>query len=143
MGPLFAAPIERKAKRLQLLLKVRHVIMRDDLRMDMVLNGIVLRGQAEGVPPHWIEHVIALKPLFTRHNIQRRIGTRVADVQPLPRRIREFYQAVEFRAVIFVFGMENARFLPPILPFLFHLFKIVVHLQSILSILFKKGASPF
>ena len=62
----------------------------------------------------------------------------MADVQPLPRRIREFYQAVEFRAVIFVFGMENARFLPPILPFLFHLFKIVVHLQSILSILLKR-----
>ena len=67
----------------------------------------------------------------------------MADVQPLPGGIRKFYQAVEFRAVIFVLRVENACFLPPVLPFLFHLFKVVVHLQSILSILFKKGGSPF
>ena len=124
-----AAPVKRKSEGLQLLLKVRHIVTRHDLWMDMVLNGVIFRWQAEGIPTHWIQDVIALQPLFARHDVERRIGARMADVQPLPRRVRKFHEAVEFRAVILILGMKNARLLPPVLPFLFHLFKIVVHVH--------------
>ena len=124
-----AAPVKGKSEGLQLLLKVRHVIARHDLRVNMVFDGIVLRGQAKSIPAHWIEHIIALQPLFACNDIQRRIGARMADVQPLPGRVRKFHEAVKFRAVILILGMKDARLLPPVLPFLFHLFKIVVHVH--------------
>ena len=61
----------------------------------MVLDGIVLRRQAEGVEADGKQDVIALHPLFAADDIHRREGPRVADVQALAGGVRKFNQPVE------------------------------------------------
>ena len=101
-------------------------------RMNVVLDGKVLGRQAEGVPAHRIQHVIALHALFARNDIQRGVGARMADMQALTGRIRELDQCIELLLVRAILGMEALLLVPDVLPFLFYLFMIV--LQRILPL---------
>ena len=56
----------------------------------MIFDREIFRRQAEGVPPHRIEHIIALQTLFSRNNIERSVGTGMPNMQPLPGWIREY-----------------------------------------------------
>ena len=82
----------------------------DDLRMDMVFDGVIFGGQAEGIPPHGVQNIVALHPALSGDDIQRCVGTRMADVQPLPRRIRELHQGVILRLGIVVFSLKHMGF---------------------------------
>ncbi len=75
--------------------EVGDVLLGDDGRMDVVLDGVVLRGQAEGVKADGEQHVIALHPLLAADDIHRREGAGMADVQALAGGIGELDQAVE------------------------------------------------
>ena len=59
---------------MELPFKVFHIVFGYNFRMDMVLNGIIFRREAKGVPPHGIKDIIALHPSFSGNNVQRRIG---------------------------------------------------------------------
>ena len=101
------------------------VVRRDDLRVDVVFDGVVLGRQAEGVPAHRVEHVVALHPLFSGDEVERRVGARVADVQPLPGRIGELDQRVVFRLRVVAHRGKRLLLLPDPLPLLFDLREIV------------------
>ena len=111
---------------MQLALKTRHIVLRHDLRMDMVLDRIVLRGQPERVPPHGIEHVVALHPSLSSHNVKRRVRTRMSYMKPLPRGVRELHQRVIFRFGVILRRLESPLVVPDLLPFCLH-FSVIVH----------------
>ena len=92
----FTRPVKGQPKRLQLALKPGNIPLGNDCRMDMVFNRKIFGRQAERIPTHRIKHIITLHPLFPCHDIQRGIGTRMANMQPCAGRIRKLYKRVEF-----------------------------------------------
>ena len=93
----------------------------------MVLDGIVLRRQAEGVIADGKKNVVALHPLAAADDIHRRERTRMADMQSLSGRIRELDQAVKLRLVRAGDGAAALMLDPVFLPFLFNFCVIVLH----------------
>ena len=85
--------------------------------MDVVLDGVVLRGQAEGVVADGEQHVIALHAALAGDDVHRRVGARMAYVQTRARGIREFNQRIEFRLFMGFLGGKAVVFLPMALPF--------------------------
>ena len=115
---------------MQLCLEVRHVLCRDDLRVDVVLDGEVFGGQAEGIPAHGVQDVIALHPALSCYDIQSGIGTGVPHVQPLPGGIGELHQRIVFGLGVVIFGVERTGLLPFFLPFRFDFLKFVFQRSS-------------
>ena len=72
-GSDFARPVIRQADGGKLLAHRSDVLQRPDFRMHAALNGGILGRQAEGVPPHRVEHIVALRPLEPRHHIAQRV----------------------------------------------------------------------
>ena len=96
----------------------------------MVFQGVVLGRQAEGVPAHGVQDVIAALTLFARDDVQRGVAARMADVQARGGRVRELDQRVEFRLGMVDLGMEGILVLPDLLPFGLNCFKVVFHDSS-------------
>ena len=120
-------PVERVAEHVELLFKVGNVLLCYNGRMHMVLDGIVLRRQAEGVIADGEKNVVALHPLAAADDIHRRERTRMADMQSLSGRIRELDQAVKLRLVRAGDGAAALMLDPVFLPFLFNFCVIVLH----------------
>ena len=137
----FPLPVKRIAQRTQLPFKTFHIVLRHNPRMDMVLNRVILGGQPECIPPHRIEHIIALHPPLPCHDIQCSIRPRMPYMQPLPRRIREFHQCIIFRFGIVVRSRKCMLILPYLLPFLFHL-SVIIRFCHLLLLLYPKPARP-
>ena len=126
-GVDLAVPVKREAERLELAFEAGDVFGGDDLGVDVVFQRVVFGGQAERVPTHGVQHVIAALALFARDDVQRRIAARVADMQPGRGRVREFDQGVELGFGMVDLGMEGVFVLPDLLPFGFYLFEVVFH----------------
>ena len=60
-----AAPVEGEADLLHLILEVLDVLLRDDMRVGVGLDGIVLCRQSEGVEAHREEDIVALHSALT------------------------------------------------------------------------------
>ena len=117
-GVDLAVPVEAEAEHLELLAEVVDVLLGDDGGVDVVLDGVVLRRQAEGVPPDGEEHVVALQALLAADDVHGRVGARVADVQARARGIRELDQRVVLGLGEVVAGGEGLLLLPDLLPLL-------------------------
>ena len=126
-GVDLAVPVKGQAQRLELALEAGHILGGDDLGVDVVFQGVVLGRQAEGVPAHGVQDVIAALTLFARDDVQRGVAARMADVQARGGRVRELDQRVEFRLGMVDFGMEGILVLPDLLPFGLNCFKVVFH----------------
>ena len=97
-------------------------------RMDVVLHGVVFRGQAEGVIANGEEHVVALHPLFPADDVHGGEGTGVAHMEALTGGIGELDEAVELLPGLVPGDGGEGLFLQPLLlPFLFNGCKIVLH----------------
>ncbi len=103
----------------------------------MVLDGVVLGGQSEGIPADGVQHVIALQAALSCHNVQADIGPGVPNVQARARGVWELYKRVELLLLTAVFGVENAPFLPLFLPFGFDGPVVVFHFASSFQIKLK------
>ena len=123
-------PVKGQAQRLELAFEAGHVVFGDDLRVDVVLHGEVLGGQAKGVPPHGVEHVVAAKALFAGHDVQRGVAAGMAHMQPLPAGIGELHQGVELGLGMVDLHMEGLFVLPHLLPLFLNGFVIVFHKRS-------------
>ena len=137
----FLGPVEGVAKCLQLILKMFHVVSGDDLRMDLVLDRIVFRRQTERVPAHRKQYVISLHPALSRHDIHRRVRSRMPHVKSLPRRVWKLYQRV-----ILWFGpvhtdLERLLPVPDILPFFLNVLWRILFVHLFL-LLFSAPLSP-
>ena len=64
-GRDLTAPVEGEADLLHLILEVLDVLLRDDMRVGVGLDGIVLCRQSEGVEAHREEDVVALHSALT------------------------------------------------------------------------------
>ena len=117
-GVDLAVPVEAEAEHLELLAEVVDVLLGDNGGVDVVLDGVVLRRQAEGVPPDGEEHVVALQALLAADDVHGRVGARVADVQARARGIRELDQRVVLGLGEVVAGGEGLLLLPDLLPLL-------------------------
>ena len=111
---------------MKLALKARHIVLCHNLRMNMVFDRIILRGKSERVPPHGIEHVVALHSSLSRHNVKRRVRTRMSHMKPLPRGVRELHQRIIFRFGVILRCLESLLVVPDLLPLCLH-FSVIVH----------------
>ena len=92
-GGELTRPVERKAERLELALHVRDVVVGPFRRRHAVRDRRVLGRQAERIPPHRLQDVVALLAHEARNHIADRVVAHMPHVQP-PAGIREHAQAV-------------------------------------------------
>ena len=122
-----AVPVEAVAEHFELAGEVFDVPLGDDGRMDVVLDGEVLRRQAESVEADRVQDIIALHPLFAADDVHRGERARMADVQARGRGVRELDKAVELGLFVAGDGGVGLGLLPLFLPFLLDGCKIVFH----------------
>ena len=125
-----AVPVEAVAEHLELTGEVLDVLLRDDGGMDVVLDGKVLRRQAEGVKADGVQDIVALHALFAADDVHCRKGARMADVQSGGGRVRELDEPVEFRSRVAGHGGVGLFLLPLVLPFFLNGCEIVLHGSS-------------
>ena len=123
-GGEFAGPVDGQTQGLELLLHVGDIVVGPLGRRDLVLHGGVFRRQAEGVPAHGLEHVLALHALEARDHVADGVVAHVAHVQ-LARGIRKHAQAVEFFPRGIFHRFEAFVFVPVFAGGLFDFFGVV------------------
>src|SRR5262245_51030812 len=92
--------------------------------MDVTLDRGVLRRQAEGIPAHGMQHVVALGTHVARDHIAHGVVAHVAHVDA-PRRVWEHLKNVVFRPGVVLGGLEDAALLPLRLPMLLAFRRVV------------------
>ena len=113
---------------MELLAEVLDVVVGHLGGVDVVLNGVVLCGQAEGVIADGEQDVVALHPLFPADDVHSGKGAGMAHMEPLTRGIRELNEAVKLFTGLVAGHSGKGLFLQPLLlPFLFNGCKIVLH----------------
>ncbi len=128
-GGEYTLPIKGKAQGFQLADEAFNILFGNDPGVDTGFNGIILGGQAETVETHGKKDVVPLHPFFPGQNIQSGVGTGMAHVETVPRRIGKFHQAVEFLLFREVHCPEGTMVLPVFLPLGFNRFGFVIHCQ--------------
>ena len=97
--------------------------------VNVVLNGVVLRGQAEAVIPHGEEHIVAVHAALAGHHVHGGVGPGVAHMQALSGGIGELHQGVELGLVAVIPGLIDSGFLPFLLPLRLNGGKIVFQIS--------------
>ena len=98
-GGELARPIERKPDALQLRAHDLDILVGPFARVDALLHGRVLGGQAERVPAERVQHAEALGPLVARDRIAHHIIADMAHMDA-PRRIGKHLKHVVFRLAL-------------------------------------------
>jgi hypothetical protein len=88
-----ARPVVAEPHRLHLLAHLRDARLRPRPRVGVAVVSGVLRREAERVPPHRVEHVVALHPPVAGERVRDRVVPHVAHVE-FARRVREHPQHV-------------------------------------------------
>ena len=125
-GVHLARPVKREAEPLQLAAEAGDVLLRDFCRVNARFDGVILRGQAKRVIAHREEDVIALHTALAADDVDCRVAQRVADVQPLPGRIRKLDEAVKLRLGIVVLRLKGMGIHPDFLPLFLNACRIVI-----------------
>ena len=108
------------------------VLPRLDRRVRVRADRVLLRGQAEGVPAHRVEHVEALHARVARDDVGRRVALGVAHVEARARRVREHVEDVFLPAAGRARRREDAELGPAALPARLDLGVIVGDLRRLL-----------
>ena len=95
-GRDLVAPVVAQPNPIHLPLHRGNVAQRPLPRRRVVFERGVFRRQSECVPPHRVQHVVALHPHVARQRVANRVVAHVPHVQ-LPRRIRQHLQHVVLR----------------------------------------------
>ena len=142
-GVHLAGIVEGEANLLKLLAEVIDILLRHQSGMHVVLDGIVLRGQAEGVPPDGEQHVVALHAALAGDDVHGRVGAGMAHMQAVAGGIGELNQPVKLGLGVVAFGLKGVGFLPLFLPFGLDGFRIIgLHLHGAHPPSDEKNASP-
>ena len=128
-GVDLSVPVEGKAERFELALETRDIVARDDLGVDLILDGVVLGREAEGVPAHRIKDVVTAQTLLARDDVERGVGARMPDVKSGAGGVRELHERVKLRLLAAGNGGEGLELVPFILPFFLYRFEIVSHIE--------------
>src|SRR5208283_3440935 len=92
-----ARPVVAEAEAFDLAREVGDVRLGRLARMLPGLHGVLLGGQAERVPAHWMQHVETARATVAGENVRRRVTFRVPDVQTRAARIRKHVEDVKLR----------------------------------------------
>ena len=126
-----AVPVEAITQHLELPGEILDVLLGDNGGMYMVLDGEVLRGEAEGIEANGEEHIVPLHALFPGDHINSGKGPWMTHMEACRRGIRELDEAVElFSGLVAGDGGVGLGLFPVVLPFLFNGRKIVLHTVS-------------
>ena len=113
----FPIPVVAEAQHLDLATKLSDVLPGSFAGMRAgVLNRVLLRGQAKGVPAHRVQHIVAAHPAVAHQDVGRRVTFGVADVQARPRGVRKHIEDVELGLVRCVGRTEGLVHFPEALP---------------------------
>ena len=138
LGPLVVAgvggvdlplPVKGVAQHLELTAEVLNVVVGHLGGVDVVFDGVVLGGQAEGVIAHGEQHIVAVHPALPGHHVHGGVGPGVAHMEALTGGVGEFHQGIEFGLVAVVGGLVGPLLQPFLLPLGLNARKIV--LQSV------------
>jgi hypothetical protein len=110
-GREFARPVDRIAELRELAAHVLDVRVGPFRRRGVVLDRRVLGGQAECVPAHRLQDVLAVHALEAADDVADRVVAHVAHVQRAGR-IRQHRQAVELRLGRVFLDLERVRRAP-------------------------------
>ncbi len=125
-GIYLSAPVKGVAKALQLLLKTSHIVCSNGLRMNFILNCVVLGRETKCIPSHRIKNIIPLHTALSCYNIKSGIRSWMTYMKALSGRIRELNQRIVLRLRIIGTGYKCLLLIPDILPFFLNLFRIVI-----------------
>ena len=116
-GVDLAGPVVGEAQRLDLAAEVVDVGLGGDPGVGVGLDGVLLGGEAEGVPSHRVQDVEALHPLEAADDVGGGVPLGVADVQPRAAGVGEHVEDVELGPpAVEVGGREGLVLLPVALP---------------------------
>ena len=110
--------VKGEAQLLQLLPEVVDVLLGHLGGMYLVLDGIVLRGQAKGVPADGEQHIIALHAALAADDVHGGVGPGMAHMQPRSGGIRELNQSVKLRLGKIILRLKGMGLRPDFLPLL-------------------------
>jgi hypothetical protein len=117
-----ARPVVAEAERLELPPERLGVVLGRDRRVLPHLDRVLLGRQAERVPTHRVQDVVAAHAPVPRDDVGRRVALGVADVEAGPRRVREHVEDVELllrrveARLAGVRRLEDLLFVPERLP---------------------------
>ncbi len=120
-----ARPVERKPDHVHLAVVVGDVARGGDRRVHAQLDGVVLGRQAEGVPAHRVQDVVAAHSVETRDRVGGHVVAAVADREAVARRVREEVETVELGLVRDVGRKVSVTLAPDGLPALLDLVGVV------------------
>ena len=116
-GIHFPVPVVAEAQALDLPAEVVDVVSGIDARVFTGLDGVLLGGQAEGIPAHRVQHVEAAHPLVTRQDVGGGVAFGVAHMQTAPAGVWEHVEDVVLRlAATVVRRAEGLVLFPIVLP---------------------------
>ena len=116
-GGQFPLPVVGKAQHLQLPAEVGDILLRGRAGVGAGSLGMLLGGQAEGVPAHRVHHAATPHPPVAADDVGGGVAFRVADVQAVPAGVGEHVEHVNFRPFRQSGGGEGAVLFPVFLPF--------------------------
>jgi hypothetical protein len=103
-GRELARPVVHGADLFELAADVVDVLLGVDPGMGLLLDGVVLGRQAEGVPAHGMQHDVAVQLAEPRQHVAQDVAAPVADVQPRPGGVGKHVEAVEGGGVAGIVG---------------------------------------
>src|ERR1700687_5845333 len=125
-----ARPVVAEAHALQLRAHRRYVVAGPVGGMDLGVDRGILGRQPEGIPPHRVEDVEALRPAVAGDEIAHRVITDMPDME-LARRVWEHFKNIIFRPRRVLTRLETPALAPLALPFRLGFPKIVTrHARS-------------
>ena len=119
-----ARPVERQAHALELAAHDGDVVVGPFGGMHAALDCRVLGRQAEGVPTHRMQHVVAFGAHIAGHDVAHRVVAHVPHMDA-PGGVGEHFENIVFRARVVLRGLEDAALLPCRLPMLLAFRRVV------------------
>ena len=121
-GADFAVPIVAEAHGLELAAEVVDIAGCGDARVLAGFDGVLLGGQAEGIPAHGVEDVEPLHAVEARQDVRGGVALDVPDMKPVATGVGEHVENVVFRlggveiGIPRIGGMECFGIQPMLLP---------------------------
>ena len=141
-GGNFPVVIEGEAQALELRAEAGDVVVGHLGGVNVIFDGEVLRGQAEGVVADGEQHVIALHAALTGDDVHGRIGAGMAHVQARARGIGELDEGIELGLLVGFFGGKRMVLFPVCLPAGLDLLRVVDRNVLHKSCSFAKNKAP-